>query len=226
MAHPWYHAVLAARRYGGTPQDYLAVETWMDYTKSHTPDCRHRLFLHNAWGIYLAERILGVTLTRASDGKILPIRPVLEDHVIQDFGRIPTLAACLEQLKPERVENELHVYDQCLASAERWGGEWTDYQALHQFLDWPREYLSDGRARRVLHNSWGVTMAVQAFGLVLSRPSNQAQLSVQELAEHHILQELPTIPTLEASLEGITLQRWMCARARPLSRLEQKGAPQ
>jgi hypothetical protein len=26
MAHPWYHAVLAARRYGGTPEDYLAVE--------------------------------------------------------------------------------------------------------------------------------------------------------------------------------------------------------
>ena len=35
MAHPWYHAVLAARRYGGTPEDYLEVETWMDFTKSH-----------------------------------------------------------------------------------------------------------------------------------------------------------------------------------------------
>jgi hypothetical protein len=196
----------------------------MDYTKSHMPDCRHRLFLHNAWGIYLAERILGVTLTRASDGKVLPLRPVLEDHVVQDFGRIPTLAACLGQLQPEPVENELHVSDQCMASVARWGGAWADYQALHQFLDWPREHLADGRARRVLHNSWGVTLALQAFGPVLTRPSDQIHISVQLLAEHHIRQEFPAIPTLEASLEGITLQKWMCARARPLSRLEQKGA--
>ena len=104
MAHPWYHAVLAARRYGGTPEDYLEVETWMDFTKSHTPDCRHRLLLHNAWGVFLAERILGATLTRASDGKILPLRPLLEDHITQDFGRIPTLAACFAQLAPESLD--------------------------------------------------------------------------------------------------------------------------
>ncbi len=224
MAHPWYHAVLAARRYGGVPQDYLPLESWMDATKSHMPDCRHRLFLHNSWGIYLAERIHGVTLTRASDGKIVPIRPLLEDHIVQDFGKIPTLAACLSQLAPEPVVGEMTIYDQCLASVVRWGGVWTDYQAVHQFMDWPREHLADGRSRRVLHNSWGIALAVQAFGLALTRPSDQVALDVQLLVEQHILCEMPSIPTLEASLEGITLQRWMCARARPLSTMTEKGA--
>ena len=225
MAHPWYHAVMAARRYGGVPEDYLDLENWMDYTKSHTPDCRHRLFLHNAWGIFLGERVHGVTFNRASDGKTLPIRPLLEDHIAQDFGKIPTLAACLAQLAPEPTDHDLTIYDQCLRSVERWGGLWTDYQALHQFLDWPRDYLPDGRYRRVLHNGWGVSLAAQAFGLALTRASDQAQLPTHLLAEQHILNEMPAIPTLEASLEGITLQRWMCARAMPVSAVEKKGTP-
>jgi hypothetical protein len=212
---------MAARRYGGTPEDYLEIESWMDFTKSQIADCRHRLFLHNAWGIFLAERILGVTFARGSDGKVLPLRPLLEDHVVQDFGKIPTLAACLAQLAPEPTERDITVYDQCVASVARWSGAWTDYQALHAFLDWPREVLADGRYRRVLHNTWGVTMAVQAFGQALTRASDGVAVPVQPLAERHILEELPAVPTIEASLEGISVQRWMCARAMPASVAEQ-----
>jgi hypothetical protein len=156
MAHPWYHAVMATRRYGGTPEDYLEIETWMDFTKSHTPDCRHRLLIHNSWGIFLAERILGATITRASDGKVIPLRPLLEDHITQDFGKIPTLAACFAQLPSQPIEHDVTVYEHCVVSAATWGGAWNDYTAIHQFLDWPRDYLPDGRHRRVLHNSWGI----------------------------------------------------------------------
>jgi hypothetical protein len=220
VAHPLYHARMSARRYGGTTEDYLALHEWMDFTKGHIADCRHRLFLHNAWGIFLAERILGGTLTRASDDKVLPLRPLLEDHVTQDFGRIPTLAACLAQLPPEPLDAEVTTFDQCVASADAEGGLASDYEALHRFLDWPREYLPggdlpDGRYRRVLHNSWGVALAVQAFGLGLTRGSDGAMLDVRALAEGHIRCEYGRIPTLEEALEGIRVERWMCARAMP-----------
>jgi hypothetical protein len=220
VAHPLYHARMSVRRYGGTTEDYLAVHEWMDFTKSHIADCRHRLFLHNAWGIFLAERILGGTLTRASDGKVLPLRPLLEDHVAQDFGRIPTLAACLAHLSPEPLDSEVTTFDQCAASADAEGGVAADYEALHRFLDWPREYLPggdlpDGRYRRVLHNAWGVALAVQALGLGLTRGSDGAMLDVRALAEGHIRREYGRIPTLEEALEGIRLERWMCARAMP-----------
>jgi hypothetical protein len=215
VAHPLYHAVMSARRYGGTTEDYLAVHEWMDYTKSHIADCRHRLFLHNAWGIFFAERILGPALTRASDGKVLPLRPLLEDHVTQDFGRIPTLAACLAQLAPEPLDTEVTTYEQCVASAQSMGGVPSDYQALHHLLDWPREYLPDGRYRRILHNSWGVAMAAQAFGLAIARASDGVEVAVQPIAEQHISREYGRIPTIEEALEGISLERWMCARAMP-----------
>src|SRR5215469_8810077 len=141
MAHPWYHAVMAARKYGGTAEDYLPLETWMDFTKSHIADCRHRLFLHNAWGLFVAERILGATLTRESDGKVLPLRPLLEDHILQDFGKIPTLAQCLAQLEPEELDNEVDSLVQARVAAERFGGVWADYLEIGAFLDWPRAYL-------------------------------------------------------------------------------------
>ena len=216
MAHPWHHALLSARRNGGTPEDYLAIHTWLDYTKSHIPDCRHRLFLHNSWGLFVAERILGTTFIRPSDGQVMPLRPLLEKHITEDFARIPTLATCLEQLPVEPVEEEVTSYEQSLHSAEKWGGTWSDYQPLHQFLDWPREQISDGRQRRIFHNIWGVAMTEQAFGNVYTRPSDGARLPVRAIAEEHIRREVYSLPTLEDSLEGIVLQRWMCVKALPI----------
>lgn len=216
MAHPWYHAVMAARKHGGVADDYLPLETWMDFTKSHIADCRHRLFLHNAWGLFVAERILGATMTRESDGKTLPLRPLLEEHILQDFGKIPTLGQCLAQLAPEPLDGELSLLEQCQRTAKRLGGDWTDYEAIGSFLDWPRSFLPDGRYRRILHNSWGVALAVEAFGVAYARPSDSALVPTNAVAEAHIQAECGgRTPPLEECLEGIAVQRWMCTRAMP-----------
>lgn len=98
MAHAYYHAKSSARRFGGIPEDYIALHAWLDHTKAHLADARHRLVLHNSWGIFIAEQIFGVTITRVSDGKEVPTRTVLEQHVLEDLGRIPTLEQCLSQV--------------------------------------------------------------------------------------------------------------------------------
>lgn len=99
MAHAFYHAKSSARRFGGQPEDYLALHVWMDHTKDHLADARHRLLLHNTWGIALAIQFFGVTITRASDSKEVPTRTVLEQHVLEDLGRIPTLEQCMSQVE-------------------------------------------------------------------------------------------------------------------------------
>jgi hypothetical protein len=99
MSHPYYHAVSSARKLGGIPEDYLELHCWFDQTKAHIGDCRHRLVLHNSFGIFLAEQFFGVTLIRASDGKPIPTRIIAEQHVLEDFaGRIPTLEECLRDV--------------------------------------------------------------------------------------------------------------------------------
>lgn len=98
MAHPWHHAVSSARRFGGVPDDYLAIHQWFDQTKAHLPDVRHRALLHSSFGIFLCEQVHGVTLT-TSAGRAVPVRLIGEQHVQEDMGgRIPTVQDWLGEL--------------------------------------------------------------------------------------------------------------------------------
>lgn len=56
MAHPHEHAKSSARKFGGDPTDYVKYHAWFDQTKAQCPDARHRVILHNSFGIFLLEQ--------------------------------------------------------------------------------------------------------------------------------------------------------------------------
>ena len=97
MSNPLVHAERAAKKWGGTPADYLAVHQWFDATKSHLPDNRHRMILHNGFGIALAEQVFGSAITNL-EGKRVFVRDIGEQHILEDLGCIPSLADCLKEL--------------------------------------------------------------------------------------------------------------------------------
>ena len=92
---PYTHALASAKRWGGVPEDYLEVHEWFDRTKAHIPDMRHRAVLHNSFGIYLCTQVFGHTLTNSS-GKVVCVRDLGEQHVLDDLGTIPTLQDCFD----------------------------------------------------------------------------------------------------------------------------------
>lgn len=98
---PLIHAKISVNKFGGIIEDYIALHNWMDSTKAFIPDTRHRMVLHNAWGIYLGESLFGVAI-KNSDGKDVCVRTILEQHVIDDLGYIPTLEECLKGLPLEQ----------------------------------------------------------------------------------------------------------------------------
>jgi hypothetical protein len=103
MAKPYVHAVSSARRWGGVPEDYLPVHDFMDSSKAVFPDNRHRALTHNAWFLSVVlERVFGPTLTNA-DGRVVSVRDVGEQHVLEDFGGrfIPSAQDYLEALAME-----------------------------------------------------------------------------------------------------------------------------
>jgi hypothetical protein len=100
MAHPYHHAVRSAKLFGGRPEDYLAVHNWFDESKAHFVDLRHRALRHHTEGIFLCERLLGVTVTNA-DGREVPTRLVGEQHVKDDLGWVPTVKDWLVNLRLE-----------------------------------------------------------------------------------------------------------------------------
>lgn len=92
---PWRHARNSIKKYGGTLEDYLPIHDFIDCSKAAVADVRHRTLFHNAFGIFIVERVFG-TLIKNADGASVSVRDVAEDHVIEDLGRIPTLADFLQ----------------------------------------------------------------------------------------------------------------------------------
>ncbi len=97
MSNPLIHAERSAKKWGGVADDYLAIHQWFDATRGHCPDVRHRLVLHNSFGILLAEQVFGAAITNA-DGRRVFVRDIGTRHVLEDFGFIPTLAECLAEI--------------------------------------------------------------------------------------------------------------------------------
>ena len=100
MAHPYHHALSSVKKWGGCVEDYQHIHDWFDESKAHMADFRHRALRHHSEGIFTAEKIFGTTLTN-SDGRVVPVRYVGEQHVKEDLGKIPTMADWYGNIKPE-----------------------------------------------------------------------------------------------------------------------------
>ena len=100
MAHPYHHAVSSARKFGGEPEEFLSVHEWFDASKQHMADFRHRALRHHSEGIFMLEKTFGTTIT-LSTGRVLPVRFLGEQHVLEDLGRMPTVEDWLGRIRPE-----------------------------------------------------------------------------------------------------------------------------
>lgn len=87
---PHLHGLVSVKKFGGKSEDYQSIHDFIDSSKAHFPDMRHRAILHSSFGIYITEMIFGVTLIN-SDGRTVSVRDIAEQHVLDDMGKIPTV---------------------------------------------------------------------------------------------------------------------------------------
>lgn len=104
---PFLHARGSARRWGGSPEDYIAIHDFIDQTKMAMPDMRHRAILHNAFGCFLVERVFGHTL-RNSEGREVSTRDVAESHIIEDLGFLPSVEDWLDEMPMSKWHGGIH----------------------------------------------------------------------------------------------------------------------
>ena len=97
MSNPLVHAERSAKTWGGSAQDYLALHQWFDVTKAHLPDNRHRMLLHNSFGMLLAEQVFGPAIHNTLGRRVF-VRDLAARHIIEDLGFIPTVQDCLGEL--------------------------------------------------------------------------------------------------------------------------------
>lgn len=98
MAHPYEHAKSAAKKWQGTPEDYLDIENWFDETKAWVGHSIHRMFRHHSEGIFECERVFGNHIIN-SDGKKVYVRYIGEQHVREDCnGHIPSAKEWIDNI--------------------------------------------------------------------------------------------------------------------------------
>ena len=86
---PIEHSQIHARKYGGKPEDYIEIDTFLDSSKACHGTMAHRAIYHHTLGCFLIETLFGYELQN-SDGKMYSPRQIAEDHIIQDLGWLPT----------------------------------------------------------------------------------------------------------------------------------------
>jgi hypothetical protein len=87
-------------------------------------------------------------------------------------------------------------------SARKFGGEMRDYIEVHKFLDSSKLYFHHVKHRAVLHNTYGVELAVEIFGdSILNR--NEKSVCVRDIAIAHLKEDLSGhVPTLNEWFDG------------------------
>mgnify|MGYP000852726728 CR=1 FL=1 len=89
----YIHAKNNSKEFDGVPEDYIKIHQFIDHTKDAFPGMKHRIFLHNSFGIYIVEQVFGHVITN-SDNKEVCVRTIAEKHILEDLGFIPSLEDC------------------------------------------------------------------------------------------------------------------------------------
>ncbi len=100
MSKPFIHAKSSAKKFGGTPDEYLAIHDFLDSSKGSIADNRHRALTHTSWFLsFVLERVFGTTI-KNSDGKEVSVRDIGEQHILEDFGGkfIPSAQDYLQEI--------------------------------------------------------------------------------------------------------------------------------
>lgn len=93
-------------------------------------------------------------------------------------------------------------------SAKLFGGKPEDYQEIHDFMDSPKAADARVSHRVVFHSAFGCFIVEKIFGKYLVN-SDGREVSIRDLAEQHILDDLGFIPALSEYLDEMTVRPWM-----------------
>jgi hypothetical protein len=98
-------------------------------------------------------------------------------------------------------------------SANKFGGKPEDYQAIHDWFDETKAWLPDMRHRAMRHHSQGIFECEQRFGILITN-SDGIKVSVRDIGELHVIEDLGFIPTAEHYLKHMSLEQWMTGSKR------------
>lgn len=110
-------------------------------------------------------------------------------------------------------------------SVRRFGGKVEDYLDIHAWFDQTKLHVADLRHRIVLHNSMGIGICEQVFGMVRTN-SDGKQYAVRQVAEQHVIEDIGWIPSLHECLKETPVSELVAPRLRKVIYREEKKRDQ
>lgn len=93
-------------------------------------------------------------------------------------------------------------------SVRKYGGKVDDYMPIHDAIDSSKSAHASVKHRAVLHSAFGIYLIERIFGATITN-SDGKTVSVRDVAEDRVLEDLGTIPSLDKWLEGMPVESWM-----------------
>lgn len=81
-------------------------------------------------------------------------------------------------------------------SAKTYGGGWTDYIEVHNFLDSSKATCAHFKHRFLLHHREGIELGVQIFGETLTNSENKT-IETRRLLTDHLIEDVGRVMTIE-----------------------------
>lgn len=94
------------------------------------------------------------------------------------------------------------------SSAKKYGGRFEDYLAIHDMMDCSKATMADIRHRAIFHSAFGCFIIEKLFGHTIKN-SDGKEVSVRDIAEDHIMEDLGFIPSDEKWLGNMPIETWM-----------------
>lgn len=87
----WDHSRLSVRKFGGIEEDYFQIHKFIDSSKLFYYHFKHRLLLHNLYGVDIVIEKFGDYI-KNQDNAIILVRNIAVEHLKEDLnGYVPTL---------------------------------------------------------------------------------------------------------------------------------------
>ena len=104
----WDHSTLSVRKFGGKEKDYYSIHKFIDSSKMYHFNPRHRLLLHNLYGIELTVMKFGDYIQN-SDHKTILVRDIAAEHCKEDLSnKVPSLHDWLAQ-NDALISPKIHI---------------------------------------------------------------------------------------------------------------------
>jgi hypothetical protein len=147
----WKHSLLSKKKFNGTAEDYLAIHKFIDSSKLFFFDIRHRILLHNTYGIDLCIQKFGEMIINADNKKVL-VRDIAAEHCKEDLkGVVPTLNNWFKY-----VDNELLSFIKPIQPAD---------SKLKEFILRPLLMSGLTSSLVITHSNFGIYLAKEFLGI-------------------------------------------------------------